>query len=213
MLEAFKRASWLRIAIPAWHSRLSMFDSSPLGALIEKVTSASGFEHLQLPFAAIACDLLTGQRVVIDSGPLRDAVVASAAIPGLFEPVRRGSALLADGELVENVPVKATLDLGADYVLGVDILPINIEAAEPKELLDVIILSWEIVQHQGDADRQHPDLLVTPDVKGMSPWDFSRVEEAYEAGVAAMEIALPQLRRDLALGVPVSAPVADRNRR
>ena len=206
MFEAFHRANWLQIAVPAWLSHLSMLDFSPLGALIEKVTSTTDFERLQLPFAAVACDLLTGRRVMIDAGPLREAIVASSAIPGIFEPVHRGGQMLVDGGLVDNVPVQAALDLGADYVLGVNIMPLAADVSEPKELRDVILLSWEIVQHQCDASRLQPDLLVTPAVGAISPWDFSRVSEAYEAGFVAMEAALPQLRADLARGVTSVPP-------
>jgi NTE family protein len=198
MLEAFRKANWLQIAVPAWLSRLSMLDSSPLGALIERVTSVRDFEGLQLPFAAIACDLLTGRRVVITSGSLREAIVASSAIPGLFEPVRRGGQMLVDGQLLENVPVQAALDLGADYVLGVDVMPPPSNSAEPTELRDVILMSWDIVQRQRLRGSVRPDLTVTPRVGSIGLSDFSRVADAYEAGVAAMEAALPRLRADLA---------------
>jgi len=199
MLVAFRKASWLHIAVPAWLSRLSVLDSSPLGALIEKVTSVSDFDGLRMPFAAIACDLLTGRRVVITSGSLREAIMASSAIPGLFEPVRRGGQMLVDGQLLENVPAQVALDLGADYVLGVDIMPPPINSAEPSELRDVILMSWDIVQRQRQRDCTQPDLMVTPDVGSIGLSDFSRVADAYAAGVAAMEAALPQLRADLAL--------------
>ena len=199
MLEAFRRSSWLQIAVPAWLSRLSMLDSSPLGALIEKVTSVSDFSDLQLPFAAIACDLLTGRRVVITSGSLREAIVASSAIPGLFEPVRRDGQMLVDGQLLENVPAQAALDLGADYVLGVDIMPPPVNSAEPADFRDVILMSWDIVQRGRQGDSVQPDLMVTPGVGPISLSDFSRVGDAYDAGVAAMEAALPRLRADLGL--------------
>jgi NTE family protein len=193
----------MRIATPAWRSRLSMLDASPLGALIEKTTAATDFDELRIPFAAIACDLLTGERVVMGSGSLREAVVASAAIPGLFEPVRRDGRLLADGGLVDNMPVQEARDLGADYVLGVNIMQLASGAEDPKELRDVILLSWEIVQSQRDDHRLPPDLLVVPDVGAINPWDFSRVGDAYDAGAAAMEAALPRLRADLERGVRV----------
>jgi NTE family protein len=209
MLAAFRTATWLQIAVPAWLSRLSMLDASPLGALIEKTTSATDFAHLQVPFAVVACDLLTGRRIVLDSGSLRDAVVASSAVPGLFEPVRRDGRLLVDGGIVDNVPVQAARDLGADFVLGVDVLPLAIDAPEPKEFRDVLLLSWEIVQHQCEESRPRPDLLITPAIGAISPWDFARVSDAYDAGVAAMEAALPELRAGLARGVPVDAPVPE----
>jgi NTE family protein len=135
--------------------------------------------------------------------------VASSAIPGLFEPVRRGNELLVDGEIVVNVPADVARGLGADYVLGVDIMGRVEGIPEPKDLRDVLLMSWEIVQDQTDCGRVPADLLVRPAVGAMNPWDFSRVDEAYRAGFAAMEAALPQLRADLARGVPVTAPDTD----
>lgn len=198
MYEALRKAGWLQIAVPAWRSKLSMLDSSPLGALIERVTEVCDFEGLTLPFAALATDLLTGTQAVITSGPLREAVVASSAIPGLFEPVRREGRLLVDGQLLENVPVQAARDLGADYVLGVDVMPPPGTSGEPTDLRDVMLMSWDVIQRARRGDSVQPDLMVTPDVSGVDPWDFLKIGDAYEAGIAAMEGALPHLRADLA---------------
>jgi NTE family protein len=204
LLEAFRGASWLQIAVPAWFSKLSMLDSAPLGVLMEKLTSAKDFDDLKLPFAAVACDLLTGRRVVMDSGSLRQAVVASSAVPGVFEPVKRGAEMLVDGGLVDNVPVQAARDLGAEYVIGVDIMPLAVDGPQPREMRDVILMSWEIVQHECALGRPQADLQLTPVVGTISPWDLARVGDAYDAGVAAMEAALPKLREDLARGVIVT---------
>jgi len=199
MFEAVRRATWLQFAVPAWRSKMSMFESASLRALVEKVTTASDFEGLQLPFAALACDLLSGTEVTMTSGPLREAVLASAAIPGLFEPVRRGDQLLVDGQLLVNVPVQAARDLGADYVLGVDIMPPPSVSPEPPDWREVLLLSWDIVQRGSRRGGAAPDLMVTPAVGSMRPWDFVHIADAYDAGVAAMEEALPRLRADLGL--------------
>jgi NTE family protein len=199
MFEAVRRATWFQFAVPAWRSKLSMFESASLRALVEKVTTTHDFEELELPFAALACDLLSGTEVTITSGPLREAVLASAAIPGLFEPVRRGDQLLVDGQLLVNVPVQAARDLGADYVLGVDIMPPPSVSPEPPDWREVLLLSWDIVQRGSRRGGAAPDLMVTPAVGSMRPWDFVHIADAYDAGVAAMEESLPRLRTDLGL--------------
>jgi NTE family protein len=78
-------------------------------------------EDLQMPFAAVACDIDTGESVVLRTGPLIDAILASTAIPGIFFPVRRGSQILVDGGMVDPVPVSVCRSLGADIVIAVDI--------------------------------------------------------------------------------------------
>ena len=199
MYEVVRKATWFQFAVPAWRSKLSMFESSSLRALVDKVTAASDFGELDPPFAVLACDLLTGTEVTITSGPLREAVLASSAIPGLFEPVRSGGRLLVDGQLLVNVPVRAVRDLGADYVLGVDIMPPPGVSPEPPDWREVLLMSWDIMHRGSRGGGPAPDLMVTPAVGSMRPWDFLRISDAYDAGVAAMEQALPRLRQDLRL--------------
>lgn len=78
-------------------------------------------EDLPMPFAAVACDIDTGEPVALRSGSLVDAILASTAIPGIFHPVRWGSRILVDGGMVDPVPVSVCRDLGADLVIAVDI--------------------------------------------------------------------------------------------
>jgi NTE family protein len=80
-------------------------------------------EDLPLPYAAVTCDIDTGEAVVLRQGPLVDAIRASTAIPGVFCPVRWGDRLLVDGGLVDPVPIAVCRDLGADFVIAVDITP------------------------------------------------------------------------------------------
>jgi len=80
-------------------------------------------EELKVPFAAVATDISTGEAVVLKEGPLYEALRASASIPGIFHPVRWNGRLLVDGGLVEPLPVRICRGLGADFVIGVDIVP------------------------------------------------------------------------------------------
>ncbi|MEW5826013.1 MAG: patatin-like phospholipase family protein [Candidatus Bipolaricaulota bacterium] len=80
-------------------------------------------EDLPLPFAAVACDIDTGERVVLRRGPLVDALRASTAIPGLFHPVRWEGRILVDGGMVDPVPISECRRLGATFVIAVDITP------------------------------------------------------------------------------------------
>jgi NTE family protein len=213
MLKAFSKASWASIAFPSWTSKLSLLEADPLGALMERVTNAETFDDLGLPFAAVACDLLTGTSFVMTEGSLRQALIASSAIPGLFEPVRREGVMLVDGGLVDNLPIDVASDLGADYVIAVDVMPPLDGSYEPKDLRDVLLLSWNIVQRASEFGRERAGIVITPQVATVPLSDFSKVHDAYEAGVVAAEAALPTLLADLGMtpsaaaesgGVPVS---------
>jgi len=80
-------------------------------------------EDLDMPYAAVACDMDTGRSVVMREGSLVSAVRASTAIPGIFHPLRLNDRLLVDGGLVDPVPIQVCRDLGADFVIAVDITP------------------------------------------------------------------------------------------
>src|SRR6202521_2241393 len=102
--------------IARWRvSRLGLASNHRLGDLIEHVFEARQFEELQIPLAVVATDLNTGEPVSLTEGSLIDAIRASCAFPGLFEPVEIGTRSLADGALVAPVPTKAARDLGATF--------------------------------------------------------------------------------------------------
>jgi len=80
-------------------------------------------KELQMPFAAVGCDIDTGEAVILDHGSLVDVIRASASIPGIFHPVRWEGHLLVDGGLVEPLPVQLCRSFDVDIVIGVDIVP------------------------------------------------------------------------------------------
>ena len=194
MLARFKTARWIDLARPSWGSKLSMLRANPMGEILVKTVKANTFEELALPFAAVASDILTGDTVVITEGPLRDAVLASAAVPAIFEPLRRDGRLLVDGGLTDNLPVAVARSLGADVVIAVDIMPPLDGSYEPKDISEVIMLSWNIVQRACEPGREHADVVITPLVGRVSLMDFAQAQAAYDAGVAAAEGAMEQVR-------------------
>jgi NTE family protein len=192
MLEYFTAARWRDLARPSWRSKLSMLDGDPLGRLLERVVAVSTIEELKLPFAAVASDILTATTFVFESGPLREALVASSAIPGIFEPVRHDGMLLVDGGLTDNLPVDAALELGADFVVAVDIMLPMDGTYEPRDIRDMLMMSLNIVEGAGRS-AERADILIRPDVAHVSFSDFSHVQAAYDAGVEAAEGAVGRI--------------------
>src|SRR5262245_3933053 len=108
--------------IARWRvSRLGLASNHRLGNLVERVFESRQFENLRIPLSIVATDLATGDAVLIKHGNLIDAIRASCAFPGLFEPVEIGTRCLADGGLVAPVPTAAARELGAQFVLGVSV--------------------------------------------------------------------------------------------
>ena len=101
--------------------RAGLIEGQKIVRLIEQHLDVQRFEQLPIPYRAIATNLLDGSEVILSSGRIIEAVRASIAIPGIFTPVTREGALLADGGLVNPVPVSVVRTLGVDAVIAVDL--------------------------------------------------------------------------------------------
>jgi NTE family protein len=183
--------------IARWRvSRLGLASNHRLGDLISRVFETRQFEDLQIPMAVVATDLNTGEPVVVTHGNLVDAIRASCAFPGLFEPVEIGTRCLADGGLVAAVPTRAARDLGASFVLGVSVGLHDGYRGAPTNIFQVVSRAVSAAQkHQFEVWERHADLVLRPDVSTLAWDDFDRADEAIEAGAAAARHALPRIHK------------------
>jgi NTE family protein len=90
-------------------------------AVLEKHFSNRTIESLKTPFACIAADIDTGEEVVLDSGPIIDAVRATVSIPGIFKPHEYSGRFLVDGGLVNNLPILLAENMGATSILAINV--------------------------------------------------------------------------------------------
>jgi NTE family protein len=111
---------WLAGVRPALPRR-GLLRSDAVRTLVERHASGRPIERWPVRFAAVATELTTGRRVVLERGPGGPAVAASACVPALYEPIRVEGRDLVDGSLVEPVPARAARELGAARVVAVDI--------------------------------------------------------------------------------------------
>ena len=180
-------------------SRLGLASNHRLADLIERVFESKRFEDMKIPLAVVATDLATGDPVVFRQGPLVEAIRASCAYPGLFEPIQLGTRCLADGGLVAPVPTHAARQLGASLVVGVSIGTQDGSRNPPKNVFQVVCRAVSAAQkHQLDTWERHADLVIRPDVQSLSWDDFHRAGEAILAGEAAARAAVPRIRKLLA---------------
>ncbi len=101
-------------------NRLSYFDEDVAKQLFNFLPNIN-LEDLKIKYSAIATDLVSGEEISFTSGPLRQIVRASSAMPAIFPPVSIGETFLVDGAASESVPVKSVRQLGADRVLSIDV--------------------------------------------------------------------------------------------
>lgn len=94
-----------------------------VASLLKSILKARTFAQLKKDFACVATDLNNGEQVVLDDGSLIEAIRASCSIPAIFTPVKLKGRYLIDGGLVNVVPVSVCHDMGADFVIGVNVIP------------------------------------------------------------------------------------------
>ncbi len=145
--------------------------------------------RLSLPFRSVASDLVTGELVDLVDTPLFLTVRASLAVPGVFAPVRVNQRLVVDGGLVRNLPVDLAHKMGADIVIAVNVgTPLapekNLGSALGVAQQMINILTEQNVQ-RSIRELQPHDILISPDLEGVSFLDFRNVGQAIAAGERA----------------------------
>jgi NTE family protein len=159
---------------------------------------AVAIEQLNVPFAAVATDIQTGELVVMNEGPLAPAIRASCSVPGVFTPYTRGGRLLVDGVVANNLPVTVAQDMGADYVIGVDLLPLPGEKQiAPRNVVELSISSLFMLARATQIEQQLADIVVSPDIAHIGLADLAAFDDLIRAGHDAMAAALPEITRAL----------------
>jgi len=153
---------------------------------------------LKIPFAAVATELETGQRTVFVSGNTGQAVRASSSIPGVFEPVEIRGKHYVDGGVVSPVPVDAARQLGADFVIAVDIST-KPSGSNPQGMVNIVGQTIAIMGQQlGAQEMARADVVIRPNISGIGPTDFEQKNQAILEGERAALAAIPGIRAKLA---------------
>lgn len=154
-------------------------------------------EQLPKPFACVAAKLRTGEGVLFKSGDVGLAVRASSAIPGVFAPAVIDGEEYVDGGTVAPVPVRYAKSLGADIVIAVDVSA-PVEDAREDSTLRTVLKAFAIM---GNALKAHElplaDVVIAPDVHGISAADFESKQRAILEGERAALAAVPQIKAAL----------------
>lgn len=149
----------------------------------------------KIPFYAVATDLITGKQVVISEGSLRQAVLASCAVPGAVDPVRVGNWLLADGGITSLVPVLAAREAGADAVIAVVVdgekkIPGQFETAQEIFSRAGDITSDKLQQ----VELSQADVVIRPRIGDLHWSDFTHAKGMIQEGETAASLALGEIR-------------------
>lgn len=165
---------------------------------VNRLVGQRPIERLKLPFAAVATQLETGQRTVFVRGNTGEAVRASSSIPGVFEPVEIRGRHYIDGGVVSPVPVDAARQLGADFVIAVDISA-RPNGSNPQGMVNIVGQSISIMGQQlGAQEMARADVVIRPHLGDIGPTDFEQRDQAILEGEKATLAAMPLIRARLA---------------
>jgi len=184
------------------HTKTHLFPATGHAAVIADFTGPGAtFEDLALPFAAVAMDIATARPHVMRDGPLLPALLASAAIPGIFPAVQLGSRQLYDGGLVANVPMRQALAMGARSLVVLDSnFPGRVP--DPPATIAEVLFYTVTVAMRGQAVLDAPIAaaevpvvyLHGPEPHPVSPLDFRQTSLLIETSYEAARVFLAELK-------------------
>ena len=165
-----------------------------LAKFVRDNTGGLTIEQLRLPLGIVATDLENGQPILFQRGDVGTAVRASSAVPAVFQPVRIGAREYVDGGLVAPVPVRFAKQMGAELVIAVDI------SAPPEgnttgDAMRMLLQTFAIMGRSiNNFELRDADLVVRPNLSGVSGADFGARKRSIRAGRDATAAQMAELR-------------------
>ncbi len=181
-----------KIDVADFHGKILFKSDDPrkIGAVVRNLIGDAKIEDLPKKFAAVATDLKTGKRVVLDSGSVADAVSASSAYPIVYSPINIGGQNLVDGGLVDNIPSDVCRMLGAKKTVVVDVNSARCSGTDSLALFDVLKAVFSIMSaNSSTSGLMDADLVIAPDTAAFSATSKLGYREMIEIGYsAALEV-------------------------
>ena len=174
-----------------------MFSNAPMGVLLAKNLPVKNIEDTGIPFAAIAFDLATSDMVVMKTGDLVTAIRASCSVPGVFAPVRDlEGRVLVDGGVVSPLPINIVREMGADIVIGVDLLASGSSfRVNSRTSLGIMLQStMRLLQVASESEHRNADVVIQPAIAHLRPDQINRRDEFIALGESVARENLDQIK-------------------
>ncbi len=193
-----KSFRWLDFIDPALAGG-GLLSSDDFIAYLGEIMPARDFSDLKIPFRVVTADLLTGEQVVLDSGPLLPAIQASMAVPGVFPPVTIHGHTLVDGGVVNPLPYDLVSD--NDVVIAIDVSGNrDNEDLEKLSSIGVLLQSFHAMSKNlitVKLAQQQPDIYVHPDIRDVRVLEFFKARSVFEQSLPAQRRFAKQLAKVL----------------
>ncbi len=184
-------------SVPFFSKSSGVLKGEALQNYVNKAVNNLPLEKMKIPFGAVATDLHTGQGVLFQRGNTGIAVRASSAVPGVFQPVTIGDHSYVDGGLTSPVPVSYARQMGADFVIAVNISALP-EAQTTGSTTEILLQTFAIMGHSINRyELKDADVVIQPGLGAMKGSDFNGRNLAVLAGEQATTAIMPELKRKL----------------
>ena len=184
-------------ALPLFGKSSGVLKGEALQTFVNKAVKNQPMEKLKRKFGAVATDLQSGQPILFQRGNTGQAVRASSSVPGVFQPVRIGDRNYVDGGLVAPVPVRYAREMGADFVIAVNIST-QAEAQQAVSSVEVLLQTFSIMgQRLNYHELKDADIVIQPGLGKMGSVDFNNRNVAVLAGEQAAAAVMAQLKAKL----------------
>lgn len=166
--------------------KLSLEKKERLLNPLKELLKDQPIDKTKIPFATVAIDLTTGREVIFQKGPIIDAVYASSAIQGVFPPLVLNNRVLVDGGPTSGIPIETAKELGADFVIAVNVPQIPRKENQFKNGLEVILRSdWAAQAKLNQLNLSFADVLITPQVRSIHWANFGKADDCIQRGYQA----------------------------
>lgn len=174
---------------------LFMVNSSAMYNVIDREIGSMNIEELNKPFKAVATELETGKEHVFETGKVADALCASSSIPPFFKPYLIDGVRYVDGAFTNSVPADLVREMGADYVVGIDLA-----ARESKHtLLKKLFPTYKTdIKEPWKKGYENSDVMLHPELDDYSSVAFWQGEEMYDIGYNEALKIIPDIKSDIA---------------
>ncbi|NQT21899.1 MAG: patatin-like phospholipase family protein [Candidatus Omnitrophica bacterium] len=190
-----KMISLIDITFP----KRGLFAGRKVHRFLEKYLGDKTFYDIKLPFKVVACDIKRRAEVVISSGRLVDAVMASIAIPGVFNPHIIGkNRLLVDGGIVNPLPISVLTRSGIKRIIAVNSIPSpedGVNVAKSYNIIDIMVNSLYSMEYKlAKYASREADVYIHPILKDASWYEFYKADEFIKLGKKKTREALPEIK-------------------
>lgn len=186
-------------SVPLFAKATGVLKGGALQNYVNKATNNLPIEKFPIAFGAVATDLKSGLPILFRRGNTGLAVRASSAVPGVFQPVRIGERSYVDGGLVSPVPVQFARQMGADFVIAVNISA-QPEVQPSSTTLEMLLQTFAIMgQSINQYELKEADIVIQPKLGAMKANDFPGKNLAILSGEQAAMAAMPDIKQKLKL--------------